>query len=101
MAGASLLEAEAVRRARDGVMRMKFNPKTGQPYIDPRTGEPYMEHEYSDTLMCLLLKRHFPEYRGEAHKIQVSASAQTESRWAITPEELEQLRERHRKALER
>lgn len=62
-AGALLLEAEAIRRAQDGVVRMKFNPKTGQPYIDPRTNEPYMEHEYSDTLMAILLKRHFPEYR--------------------------------------
>ena len=47
-AGALLLDAEAVRRARDGVRRMKFNPKTGAPYIDPGTGEPYVEHEYSD-----------------------------------------------------
>jgi hypothetical protein len=51
---------------------MKFNSKTGLPFIDPSTGEPYIEHEYSDTLMCALLRANFPnEYRekerGDVH----------------------------------
>jgi hypothetical protein len=80
-AGALLLEAEAIRRAQDGVVRMKFNPRTGLPYIDPRTiteqcpeGLPYMEHEYSDTLMAILLKRHFPEYREPKGELNVSTA---------------------------
>lgn len=56
-----LLEAEAVRRALEGLRRMKFNAKTGEPYIDPETGKPYVEHEYSDTLLLALLKAKFPE----------------------------------------
>lgn len=42
---------------------MKFNAKTGLPYIDPETGLPYIEHEYSDRLLELLLRRHFVQYR--------------------------------------
>jgi len=74
-AGALSLEEEAIRRARDGVRRMKFNPKTGEPYIDPETGKPYLEHEYSDNLMLALLKRHFPDYRERAApELHVNAS---------------------------
>ena len=98
-AGALLLEAEAVRRARDGVMRIKFNPKTGQPYIDPRTGGPYMEHEYSDTLLCLLLKKHFPEYREQRGDISVTTN--TQNNLTITPERLAEIQEARRVALER
>lgn len=70
--GALLLEAEAIRRARDGVRRMKFNPKTGLPYIDPETKKPYVEHEYSDTLMLALLKSHFPQYHDKPADVNVS-----------------------------
>ena len=53
------LELEARRRAADGMVRKKFTSK-GDPIIDPETGLQYIEHEYSDTLMCLLLKAHRP-----------------------------------------
>lgn len=97
-AGALLLEAEAIRRAQDGVVRMKFNSKTGLPFIDPRTGEPYMEHEYSDTLMAILLKRHFPEYREP--KADVNVNNSVHNHLHITSEELTKLQERRRMALE-
>jgi hypothetical protein len=51
---ADVLEDEAMRRARDGLVRYKFYK--GEPIIDPRTGEPYYELEYSDTLLIFLLK---------------------------------------------
>ena len=71
-AGALLLEEEAIRRARDGVRRIKFNTKTGEPFIDPETNLPYVEHEYSDNLLLALLKRHFPEYREKPTEISVT-----------------------------
>lgn len=46
------LEDEAVRRARDGCVRYKFHPKTG---------EVYEELEYSDTLLLKLLSAKKPE----------------------------------------
>lgn len=73
-AGALQLEAEAIRRARDGVRRMKFNSKTGLPFIDPETDKPYIEHEYSDTLMLALLKSHFPKYRDKPGEVHVSTT---------------------------
>lgn len=97
--GALLLEAEAIRRAHDGVVRMKFNPKTGQPYIDPRTGEPYMEHEYSDTLMAILLKRHFPEYREPKGDVNVTNAVHNHVH--VTQDTLLKLQERKRLAMER
>jgi hypothetical protein len=95
-AGALLLEAEAIRRAQDGVCRMKFNSKTGLPFIDPRTGEPYMEHEYSDTLMAILLKRHFPEYREKQTEVNTNVSVHN---YVVPPEKVKAIRERHAKAL--
>lgn len=53
------LEAEARRRAVDGLVRYKFHK--GYPVTHPETGEPYYEHEYSDTLLIFLLKAHRPE----------------------------------------
>ena len=53
------LEAEAWRRAHDGVTRKQFT-RGGDPIIDPETGEQYVLHEYSDTLMVTLLKAHRP-----------------------------------------
>ncbi len=52
---ADKLEREAVRRAREGLVRYKFL-KDGSPILDPRTQEPYYELEYSDTLLIFLLK---------------------------------------------
>ncbi len=66
------MEDEAIRRARDGLLKLKFHQ--GQPIIDPRTlpgkenfdpkfpdGQPYFEHEYSDSLLIFLLKGAKPE----------------------------------------
>jgi hypothetical protein len=53
------LEIECRRRAERGVERMKFYK--GEPIMDPRTGKPYIEHEYSDTLLAMLLKAHLPD----------------------------------------
>lgn len=64
------LELEAVRRARDGVERLKFN--NGKPVIDPRTGEPYVEREYSDRLLIFLLKAARPEKYSERHENKIS-----------------------------
>ncbi len=49
------LEAEARRRAHDGLVRYKFD-KNGDPIRHPETGEPYYELQYSDTLLIFLLK---------------------------------------------
>lgn len=57
--GADMLECEAVRRAQEGVRRLKFYQ--GQPITDPETGKPYFEHEYSDTLLIFLLNGAKPE----------------------------------------
>lgn len=68
------LEAEATRRAREGVRRLKFHKgelvrlaladEEGRPVLDG-DGQPvmvpYVEHEYSDTLLIFLLKAHRPE----------------------------------------
>lgn len=58
-----LLEAEARRRAYEGLLRKKFSSK-GEPLIDPETGEQYVEREYSDRLIELILRAKKPnEYR--------------------------------------
>lgn len=93
-AGALLLEAEAIRRAHDGVVRMKFNSRTGQPFIDPRTGEPYMEHEYSDTLLLALLRRNFHEYREPKGDVNVPITVHNH----ISADTLKSFRDRHAKA---
>jgi hypothetical protein len=56
-----ILEEEARRRAIEGLRRVKFNPKTGKPYIDPETKQPYTEHEYSDRILEVMLKAKRPE----------------------------------------
>lgn len=53
------LEAEAHRRAVEGLRRLKFDK--GQAILDPDTGAPYAELEYSDTLLIFLLKARAPE----------------------------------------
>lgn len=94
------MEAEAIRRACEGVVRMKFNSKTGLPFIDPRTGEPYMEHEYSDTLMLALLRRNFPDsYREQKGDIHVTSNVQNFT--VLSKEGLEQLQAWRQEALQR
>jgi hypothetical protein len=59
------LEKEATRRARDGVVtefQLKVNPATGERELAPK------KVEYSDRLMEVLLKGHFPErFRERVH----------------------------------
>ena len=55
------LEGIVFNRAMNGDRRLKFDPKTGKPYVDPETGEAYEEREFSDTLQLTLLKAHKPE----------------------------------------
>lgn len=96
---AAMLEAEARRRAVDGLIRYKFT-KTGDSIMHPRTGEPYYELEYSDALLVALLKAHMPErYRDNsriehAGKVdhQMEAMAQVDLS-VLTSEELMRLAE--------
>lgn len=60
---ADTLEAEAVRRAMQGVKRFKFYQ--GKPILDPETKRPYYEHDYSDVLLIFLLKGLKPERYGD------------------------------------
>jgi hypothetical protein len=62
------LEAEARRRAVEGVERKKFHK--GKPIRDPRTHRQYVEREYSDTLLIFLLKGRRPEVFGD--KVQLT-----------------------------
>lgn len=62
-AAADTLEAEARRRASEGVVRVKFHPKTGEQ-ID--------EVQYSDTLMMFLLKGSRPDKFAERTKSELS-----------------------------
>lgn len=57
---ADMLEKEAYRRAKTGLVRKKFTGK-GEAVIDPGTNEQYVEREYSDTLLIFLLKGMRPE----------------------------------------
>lgn len=61
---AKAMEAEARRRAIEGVRRLKFD-KNGEPLIDPATGEPYVEVQYSDTMLIFLLKCNDPAKFGD------------------------------------
>ena len=65
-----VLTAEATRRAKDGIRRLKFFQgvpcmvpvidEKGKRKVDSETGEeqwePYVEHDYSDTLLIFLMK---------------------------------------------
>lgn len=67
---ATNLEDEALRRAKDGLRRLKFG-KDGLPLNDPETNKPYTEYEYSDTLLMFLLKGLLPEkYNVNAKEIR-------------------------------
>jgi len=66
------LEVEARRRAIEGVMRRRFNPKTG---------ESFNELEYSDTLLIFLLKANNPsKYRD---RLSVDANVQANARFVV------------------
>lgn len=68
------LEAEAWRRAVDGLEQKKFHK--GDPLIDPGTGEQYTEREYSDSLMQLLLKAHRPEKYRDKYEVRHAGGVQ-------------------------
>lgn len=86
-----LLEAEARRRAVEGVERLKFDQR-GNVINDPRTGQPYIDIDYSDTLLIFLLKAHRPELYRERPTVSVDYMAQAMEiearRRGIAPEEL-------------
>jgi hypothetical protein len=65
------LEAEAWRRAHDGLVRYKFL-KNGKPILHPVTKQPYYELEYSDTLLIFLLKGIRPAKYRERQSVEHS-----------------------------
>lgn len=71
------LEAEAIRRARDGVERIKFHMGKPIKYKDPKTGKLviYVEHEYSDRLLQFLLESKRPEVFGKKIEETVNVPA--------------------------
>jgi hypothetical protein len=80
------------------VRRLKFNAKTGEPYVDPETGKPYIEHEYSDTLLVMLLKVHLPERYRERQQIEHAGKVEADVR-VLTEERRRELMERRKEAL--
>lgn len=70
---ADRLEAEARRRAVEGVVRYRFT-KDGDPIRHPVTGEPYYELEYSDTLLIFLLKAARPEKYADRTKAEITGA---------------------------
>lgn len=77
---------------------MKFNTKTGLPFINPATGEPSIEHECSDNLLLALLRRHFPQYRDKADEVYVSRTVNNN---VISIARQREGQERHASALRR
>ena len=85
MAG-DAIESEAIRRAVEGVRRMRFYQgrpimvpqldEVGRPVRDEETDEvvmtPYFEFEYSDTLLITLLKGLFPRRYGARSEVKMS-----------------------------
>ena len=112
IAGAQLLEEEATRRAAQGVRKLKFFEGQMITYPTGKTikndkGEdvpefvPYVEHEYSDTLLALLLKRHFPaEYREKPPEVNVTANSTTNVTIVVTAAEQAAFQAREKLALE-
>lgn len=71
------LELEARRRAYEGVRRVRTS---GGKVVEVWDAErdrfvPLIEHEYSDTLMVLLLKAHRPEKYRERQSVEMSGPA--------------------------
>jgi hypothetical protein len=64
------LEAEADRRAIEGLQRLRFYK--GQPIINPETGQPYEEREYSDTLLMFRARALAPEKYKDRSDVTVS-----------------------------
>ena len=86
---ADTIESEAIRRAVDGVKRMRFYQgrpimvplldDDGRPVRDDETGaivmEPYIEYEYSDALLIILLKALLPKRYGDRRNVKVSVNS--------------------------
>lgn len=84
--GCESLEAEAIRRATEGVQRLKFYE--GEPIMVPaldksgrpitKNGQqvlvPYVEHEFSDTLLIFLLKGANPSKYREKSDVNVGVN---------------------------
>ena len=68
------LEAEARRRAVDGLKRFKFH--NGTPIIDPETEQPYFEYEYSDTLLIFLMKGVMPDKYRERQSVDLNSKVE-------------------------
>lgn len=71
---ADVLEAEAWRRAVEGLERKKFDK--GNPIIDPATKKHYIEREYSDTLLIFLLKGARPAKYRERGSLELAGKVQ-------------------------
>lgn len=70
--GAKLcLVEQATDLSINGARRLRFNPKTGAPYIDPKTGEPYEEREYQPQLLMFMLRAADPETYGDAVRHEI------------------------------
>lgn len=87
---ADRLEREAIRRAVEGIERMKFHQ--GEAIMDPRyadkNGEstvPYVERQYSDTLLIVLLKGLRPDVYKEKIEQNTNINVQTDG---MTEDEL-------------
>ena len=65
------LEAEARRRAKEGVERYVIGK--GEVVTDPETGGPLKMREHSDALMGLLLRAHRPDKYREKNMVDISA----------------------------
>jgi len=61
------LQAEAVRRGRDGVRRYKFHQ--GTPILDPVTGDFYCENDYSDPMLMKLLQANLPDKYSDRQRV--------------------------------
>jgi hypothetical protein len=69
---ADRLEAEADRRAVEGVPRKKFHQ--GCPIDDPDTRKQYVENEFSDTLLIFRLKALRPDKYRERSDVQMQGN---------------------------
>lgn len=71
---ADKLEAEALRRAHDGVDRIRFS---AGKVIRREDGTPWIEKEFSDTLLLAMLKAHRRELYGDRTAVEHSGEVRT------------------------
>ena len=77
--GIDRLEAEAFRRAHDGVEDYVVSQGKLVYIVDEETGQkaPLVKRVYSDALMSLLLKAHRPERYKDRHEMAIDADGVT------------------------